>query len=158
VSDHDPIAPIEDALQKLRPAALEPSLMARLSAARQRSKTPPQKSAWRELLLRWLLPVATSACVAVITFSLLERNRSHEARDAGAKTAASADAPAPVESRDYLVSARPVGIIVAPNQQPYRIMDVEWLEHETVRAGSDDRARHTATTRRDVIPVALEIY
>ena len=96
MSDHDHIAPIEDALQKLRPAALEPSLMARLSAARPRSKTPPQKSAWRELLLRWLLPVATSACVAVITFSLLERNRSHEARDAGAKTAASADAPAPV--------------------------------------------------------------
>jgi hypothetical protein len=59
VSDHDPIAPIEDALQKLRPAALEPSLMARLSAARPRKETLPQKSAWRELLLRWLLPVAT---------------------------------------------------------------------------------------------------
>ena len=37
-------------------------------------------------------------------------------------------------------------------------MDVEWLEHETVHAGSGNRARHTATTRRDVIPVAIEIY
>ena len=155
MSDHDPI---EEALQKLRPAGLEPSLMARLSAARPRSETPPQKSAWREFLLRWLLPVATSACVAVGTFAWLEKNRTHDAQKTGANSTGSNDAPVPVESQDYLVSARPVGIIVAPNQQPYRIMDVEWLEHETVRAGSDGRALHTATTRRDVIPVALEIY
>ena len=158
MNDHDPIAPIEDALEKLRPAGLEPSLMARLSAARPRQETPEKKSAWRELLLRWLLPVATSACVAIATFALLERNRPPEAHKAGANYIASTDAPTPFESRDYLLSARPVGIIVAPNQQPYRIMDVEWLEHETVRAGADGRARHTATTRRDVIPVALEIY
>ena len=164
MNEHDPIAPIEDALQKLRPSALEPSLMARLSAARPRTETlarnekPEKKSAWRELLLRWLLPVATSACVAVVTFAWLERNRSHETRDTGAKAAVSAAPEAPVESQGYLVSARPVGIIVAPNQQPYRLMDVEWLEHETVPAGTDGRARHTATTRRDVIPVALEMY
>ena len=158
MSEHDPINPIEDALQKLRPAGLEPSLMARLSAARPRVAAPEKKSVLREFLLRWLLPVATSACVAVITFALLERNRSHEARDTGGKTAESVAVPTPVESQGYLVSARPVGIIVAPNQQPYRILDVEWLEHETVRAGADGRARHTTTTRRDVIPVALEIY
>ena len=158
MNDYDPIASIEDALQKLRPAGLEPSLMARLSAARPRSETPPKKSAWRELLLRWLLPVATSACVAVGTFAWLEKNRTHEAPGTRASSTPSTDAPTPIESRDYLVSARPVGIIVAPNQQPYRIMDVEWLEHETVRAGTDGRAQHTATTRRDVIPVALEIY
>ena len=155
MSDHDPI---EDALQKLRPSALEPSLMARLSAARPRTDAPPQKSAWREVLFRWLLPVAASACVAVGTFALLERNRGHEPGDARANSTAAADTRAPVESQDYLVSARPIGIVVAPNQQPYRIMDVEWLEHETVRAGADGRAHHTATTRRDVIPVALEIY
>ena len=156
MNDHDPIAPIEDALEKLRPAGLQPSLMARLSAARPRNETPEEKSAWRELLLRWLLPVATSACVAVATFALLDRNR--KAPDTHVNSGTSADAAAPVESRDYLVSARPVGIVVAPNQQPYRIMDVEWLEYQTVRGSAGGPALHTATTRRDVIPVALELY
>ena len=56
------------------------------------------------------------------------------------------------------MSARPVGIVVAPNQQPYRIMDVEWLEYQTVRESANGPVLHTATTRRDVIPVALELY
>ncbi len=155
MSDHDPI---EDALQKLRPSEIEPSLMARLSAARPRNEAPEKISAWREVLLRWLLPVATSACVAVGTFAVLERRRAHEPRDTPGSGGASAGSPVPVESQDYLVSARPIGIVVAPNQQPYRIMDVEWLEHETVRTDADGRAHHTATTRREVIPVALEIY
>src|SRR5207249_4021298 len=101
VSDHDPI---EDALRKLRPAELEPALMARLSAARPHTETPPQKSAWREVLLRWLLPLAASACVAVATFVLLEHNRASDAHESNAKGVASADAPLPVESQDYLVS------------------------------------------------------
>jgi hypothetical protein len=155
VSDHNPI---EDALRKLRPAELESSLMARLSAARPRNETPQQKSAWREVLLRWLLPLGAGACVAVATFALLERNRTSEAHESIPQGTAAAGTPMPVESHDYLVSARPVGIVVAPNQQPYRIMDVEWLEYETVRAGANGPALHTATTRRDVIPVALEIY
>jgi len=155
VSDHNPI---EDALGKLRPAELDPALMARLSAARPRRETQGQKSAWSGMLLRWLLPLAASACVAWMTFFLLEHNRADNANGAEPKDVASAAAPLPVESQDYLVSARPVGIIVAPNQQPYRLMDVEWLEYQTVRAGANGPALHTATTRRDVIPVALELY
>ncbi len=151
------IDPIEDALRKLRPAELETSLMARLSAARPRKDSPVQKSAWREALLRWLLPLTASACVAVATFLLLEHYRANDAHGTDPKGMAAEAAP-PVESQDYLVSVRPVGIVVAPNQQPYRIMDVEWLEYQTVRAEADGPALHTATTRRDVIPVALEVY
>ena len=155
MSDHDPI---EDALKKMRPAELEPALMARLSAARPHKEAPQQKSAWRELLLRWLLPLAASACVAVATFAVLEHYRANDPRGNDPRNVAAAKAPLPVESQDYLVSARPVGIVVAPNQQPYRLMDVQWLEYETVRADANGPALHTATTRRDVIPVALELY
>ena len=155
MSDFDPI---EDALEKLRPAGMEPALMARLSAARPRKEAPEQMSAWRELLMRWVLPVTASAGVAVATFAFLERHRGPDAQG-GVPTGVAADeAPLPVESRDYLVSARPVGIVVAPDQRPYRMMDVQWLEYETVRAGANGPALHTATTRRDVIPVALELY
>lgn len=155
MSDHDPI---EEALQKLRPAELENSLMARLTATRPRNDLPVQKSTLRDVLLRWLLPIATSAGVAVATFALLERNRNGETRVQIPPVTAATDAPIPVESQDYLVSARPVGIVVAPNKQPYRIMDVQWLEYQTVRADADGPALHTATTRRDVIPIALELY
>ena len=155
MSDHDPI---EDALRKLRPAELERSLMARLSAARPCNGAPPQKSALRELLLRWLLPIGASACVAVATFAWLDRNRTNEAPESAPKDTAWSDTPIPAESQDYLLSVRPVGIVVGPNQQPYRIMDVEWLQHETVRAGAGGPELHMATKRRDVIPVALELY
>lgn len=151
MNEHDPI---EMALEKLRPKELESPLMERLTAARPHGESAGKKPAWHGLLLRWLLPVAASACVAAATFVFLERGRSH---DAQTKTAA-ANEPSPVESRDYLVSAQPVGIVIGPNQKPYRIMDVQWLEYETVRAGANGPALHTATTRRDVIPVALEIY
>ena len=155
MSDHDPI---EEALRKLRPAELENPLMARLSAARPHDDAPRKKSAWREVLLRWLLPVAASAGVAMATFYFLERNRADSTHAGDPKGVASADETLPVESQDYLVSARPVGIVVAPNQQPYRIMDVQWLEYQTVREKAGGPALHTATTRRDVIPVALELY
>jgi hypothetical protein len=163
VNEHNPI---EEALRKLRPAELESPLMARLTAARPQSGAAEKRSPWRELLTRWLMPIAASACAAVATFAFLEHNRGQDARGrSDARTtdnAKSADVDAgkllPVESEDYLVSARPVGIIVAPDRRPYRIMDVEWLEHETVQVGADGAAFHTATTRRDVIPVALELY
>lgn len=150
---------IEEALKKLGPGAVPPHLMARLTVARPQAGPPSAESRWRGLLLRWLLPIAASACVAVGTFFFLERNHRPDPQDAaGATTAAAAEVPVPVESHDFLVSARPVGIVVAPNRRPYRIMDVEWLEYQAVRESADGPMLHTATTRRDVIPVALELY
>lgn len=140
--------PIEEALQKMRPAEIPSQLMARLTAARPQ---PRRRVMWQDVLFRWLLPLAASACVAVATFFWLEKNRP-------SVVTASGQQPTPVESQDYLVSARPMGIVVAPNQRPYRIMEVEWLEHETVRTGAGRPDLHTATMRRDVIPVALELY
>jgi hypothetical protein len=114
------------------------------------------KSGWHGLLVRWLLPLAASACVAVATFLLLEHSRQPGGQGGAG---AVAEHPAmPVESQDYLVAARPVGIVVAPDQRPYRIVEVEWLEHQTVRNNEGGPAFHTATTRRDIVPVALELY
>lgn len=147
---------IEEGLKKLEPGALPPHLMARLTAARPQAVSAGEVSRWRSVLFRWLLPAAASACVAVGTFILLERSRQPAAETASG--GALEQSPVPVESQDFLVAARPVGILVAPNQRPYRIMDVEWLELETQPAGADGRTIHTATKRRDVIPVALEVY
>ena len=147
---------IEEALKKLQPGAMPPRLMARLTVARAQVASRKVEARWRGALLRWFLPIAASACVAIGTFFWLERNR--ESSGQVVSDGAVEHRPVPVESEDFLVTARPVGILVAPNQRPYRIMEVEWLEHETVRTDAGGPALHTATTRRDVIPVALELY
>lgn len=149
---------IEEGLKKLEPGALPPHLMARLTAARPQPVSAGKDSRWHDVLFRWLLPVVASACVAVGTFFWLEHNRrADESGDPGS-VASVENRSVPVESQDFLVAARPVGIVVAPNQRPYRIMDVEWLEYETVRSAGGGPAIHTATKRRDVVPVALELY
>ena len=147
---------IEEALKNLQPAPLPGPLMARLTAARPRPAEPaePPQPWWRVALLRWLLPVAASACVAVGTFFWLEQRRG----DAVPPATVSVPVPTAVESQDYLVAARPVGILVAPDHRPYRIVEVEWLEHETVRGRGGVPDIHMATARRDVVPVALELY
>jgi hypothetical protein len=144
-----------EALKKLAPGAMPPQLMARLTAARPQPGGVGRLD-WRGVLFRWLLPVAASACVAVGTFFWLEH---HRQPDLQSDSRPVVELPRiPMESQDYLLSTRPIGIVVAPNQQPYRIMEVEWLEHETVPSGDGGAAFHTATTRRDVVPVALELY
>jgi hypothetical protein len=150
--------PIEEALQRMRPVALPAHLMARLTAARTQARKQMEHSAWMGVLLRWSLPLAASACVAVATFFWLERNRSPAGSGKPAVAVAPEHGALPMESADYFLGARPVGIVVAPNQRPYRVMEVEWIEHDTMRAGVDGSALHTATRRRDVIPVALELY
>ena len=145
---------IEEALKRLQPDAMPPHLMARLTAARPQATA----SAWRGVIVRWLLPIAASACVAAGTFFWLESNRRPAGESDTAAAAQSRQRSVPVESEDYLLAARPVGIVVAPDQRPYRIVEVEWLEHQTVRGSEGGPALHTATTRRDVVPVAMQLY
>src|SRR5712671_660144 len=113
----------------MRPADLPAHLMARLTAARPRSAADEAPGLWRTILLRWLLPLAASASVAVGTFFWLERNRPAD----GSRPAPIAieDRQPPAENEHYFVAARPVGTLIAPNQRPYRLMEVEWLEHES---------------------------
>lgn len=150
--------PFEEALQRMRPVEMPAHLMARLTAARPQARKQTERPAWMGVLFRWLLPVAAGACVAVATFFWLERDRPTVDSRGTVVAVAPEQEALPMESADYFVGARPVGIVVAPNQRPYRVMEVEWIEHDTVPTGADGAALHTATRRRDVVPVALEIY
>ena len=148
--------PIEEALQRMRPAELPAHLMARLTAVRPQAQPVPERAAWLGVLIRWMLPVAAGACVAVATFVWLESGRSSTGPAVAA--AAPEQRPVPVGHEDFLVAARPVGTVVAPNHRPYRVMEVEWIEHDTVQTRAGGPELHTATRRRDVVPVALELY
>jgi hypothetical protein len=140
--------PIEDALEKMKPAEMPDALMARLTAARPQPKER-SASVWR----RWLLPLATAGCAAAAALAILK----HTENPPTPVTVATAE-PLPFERNDYLVGVRDVGLMVAPNQRPYRVMEVEWLESNTVRANERGPAIRFDTKRRDVVPVALEIF
>jgi hypothetical protein len=144
--------PIEEALEKLKPGEMPLELMARLTAARSRvEKTAsPRNAFWR----RWLVPLAAGSCAAAIALAFLKRHEPTVTIPPGM----AALTPMPFERQDFLLGTRDVGMLVAPNHRPYRVVEIEWLEQDTVRPNLRGPAVLVETTRREIIPVALEIF
>jgi hypothetical protein len=143
--------PIEEALKRMKPSDMPDGLMARLTAARPQ---PAEKKP--AFWLRWLMPLAAGATAAVMATMWLRHEPAVE-KDAQPMIAA-AKTSIPVERNDYLVAAREVGIVNVPNQTPFRVVEVEWLEQSTIRTAADGPAIRVETKRKDVVPVALEIF
>ncbi len=135
----------------MKPAELPDALLARLTAARPQPKPEKERGGiWR----RWLLPLATAGCAAALALTVL---RQFDDPQEQPTTVAKAE-PLPFERNDILLGTRDVGVMVGPNQRPYRVMVVDWLEQDTVRAAVDGPGIRMDTKRRDVVPVALEIF
>lgn len=164
--------PIEDALSRMKPAEMPSSLMARLTAARSQVAAQPKaaasaKSAWLNFLNHWVLPASVCAAVAVATVAWLDSGK-----PPGGGTGLIAGDPKPqpktgnqpnvsglpFESEERLVAAREMGIVAPPHQRPFRVMELEWVQADTLQPGTDGSAVRVETTRRQVVPVALEIY
>jgi hypothetical protein len=142
--------PLEEALEALRPKELEPDLMARLTAARSRLSSSSEKAGpwWR----RWLLPVAAGVAAAWLALLWLRPVDPPPLQQAQAVNLV------PVERSDYLLAAREVGMLVGPNQRPYRVVEIEWLERDVIRGGPEGTSVLVDTKRREVVPVALEVF
>jgi hypothetical protein len=141
--------PLEEALERMKPAPMPADLMARLTAARPQP-APERASFWR----RWFVPLAAGATAAVATLAWLNQNPTGTNSDIARRS----HPVVPVESNDYLVGARELGVFVAPNQRPYRMVEVEWMEQDTIQAEKNGPAMRVEKKRREVIPVALDIY
>ena len=143
--------PIEEALEKLQPAPMPPALMARLTAARPQPEGKKKtESVWR----RWLLPLAAAGGAAALALTVLQ-----QMDDPGKPTVPVRELePMPFERNGILLGSRDVGVMIAPNQRPYRLLVVDWLEQDTVRTATNGPAIRMDTKRRDVVPVALEIF
>lgn len=141
--------PIEEALKRMKPAEMPPDLMARLTAARPQTATN-KPAFW----LRWLIPLAAGVTAAVMATVWL-RNEPVVEKGAPPKVATTS---IPLECNEYLVGAREVGVVAIPNQRPFRVMEVEWLEQSIIRPDANGPAIRVETKRKDVVPVALEIF
>jgi hypothetical protein len=144
--------PIENALEKMKPVELPASLMARLTAVRPQPVAAGERPS---LLRRWLLPLASGACAALATVAVL-KHLGAPATPAPAVTATAKEGH--FESDGYLMGARNVGVVVGADQRAYRIVELEWLERNTVRPHESGPGVRVETMRRGVVPVALDIY
>jgi hypothetical protein len=147
--------PLEEALQRMKPAEMPPALMARLTAARPqpRELTTPAPAGWGAFFRRWLIPLTAGTCAAVATVAWLRNNDTPTVTQPPL-----AQNQTPYERNDFLTGARDRGVVVAPDQKPYRLMEVEWSEEDTVRPKADGSAIRVETKRRAVVPVPLEVF
>jgi hypothetical protein len=149
--------PVEVLLAKMRPAELNNDLMARLTASR--ANVVPSKATRGSFLSRLFFPIATVACVAVLTVKFLDGGTKIQSQPPVAATSPeTANKQLPVVVQDHLMHARDMGVVVGPNRQPYRVMEYQWVESDTIVPGKNAPAVRLETTRRHIVPVEIEIY
>ena len=149
--------PVKTLLARMKPAEMSNDLMARLTAVR--SQVAPKPKRTFEFFTRFFIPAATVACVAVLTVKLLDGGVQKPAPKAVAEVAPNpAQNAMPVSVPNNMLQAREVGVIVGPNGQPYRVMEYQWVEAETIVSGANVPPVRLETTRRQIVPVRLEVY
>lgn len=149
--------PVETLLAQMKPAEMSNDLMARLTGVR--SKVAPQPRRKFEFLTRFFIPAATVACVAVLTVKILDSGVQKPALSSlAAVTPGAVQKAMPVVVQDNMLKAREMGVIVGPNRQPYRVMEYQWVESETIVPGTDVPSVRLETTRRQIVPVQIEVY
>ncbi len=136
----------------MKPAPMSNDLMARLTAARP-TEAPKRSRTW-QLLSRWVLPASAAACAAFITVKVLDF--SHEKKPTAAPKVATKSLPVVVQ--DHMLQAREMGVMVGPNRQPYKVMEYQWTEAETILSGPNVPSVRLETTHRQIVPEAIEIY
>ena len=148
----DPQDPVEALLMGMKPAPMSNDLMARLTAARP-TEAPKRSRTW-QLLSRWVLPASAAACAAFITVKVLDF--SPEKKPTAAPKVATKSLPVVVQ--DHMLQAREMGVMVGPNRQPYKVMEYQWTEAETILSGPNVPSVRLETTHRQIVPEAIEIY
>lgn len=152
----DPQDPVEALLMRMKPAPMSNDLMARLTAARP-TETPKRSRAWH-FLSRWVLPASAAACAALITVKVLDFSHEKKPTASASTPAKSAGKSLPVIVQDHMLQAREMGVMVGPNRQPYKVMEYQWTEAETILSGPNVPSVRLETTHRQIVPEELEIY
>ena len=142
--------PVESLLARLKPAAMSNDLMARLTAARPAPAAKGVRT-W-DFLRRWVTPLGAVACVALVTVRVLDFT------DKPVPPIVAVSKPMPVIVQNHTLQAREMGVMVGPNRQPYQMVEYQWVESETILPGANAPAVRLETTRREIVPVQLEIY
>ena len=147
---------MEILLARMKPAPMNNDLMARLTAARP-TTAPKRSSAW-SFLGRWAFAAGAVACAAVVTVKVLDSTTTTAKNIAAGNPEKTAAKNMPVIVQDNMLQAREMGVMMGPNRQPYQVMEYQWVESETLVPGTNVPSVRLETTRRQIVPVRLEVY
>ena len=154
----------ENELRRVKPAAPSPELMARLRATLPASTKPEPKAAplvpfW----LRFALPLAAAA--ALVLMVLPGRAPDKPVSRIASVTpdrmpAESPVAPAArqVEASDYLLGARELGVVHAPDGKPYRVVQCVGVSKQVWENEADGRRVVKDLPHQQVLLVAMDTY
>lgn len=133
--------PFEEQLRALRPAAMP-------AALRERLAEPPPPSARRpDRRILWItFATAAAACMTAALFI-------HPDRPTG-PTAGNIPQLA-AERSQRVTSVRPLSVVTDESNRAWRLVEVEWVEEDTLVAAGEPSAVQLQDHYRTVVPVAI---
>jgi hypothetical protein len=150
----DPLAVVEERLERLAPAPPPAHLAARLLAAEPSGRKVVHPWQW--------VTLAAAASIAVAAVWMAKRSREPQGITIVAGpdiTPESIRIYAPISSRNLLLDAREIGVIEPDNSPPVRLVRCLWVDDSTYRSGQGgDPDLQVTSTHEQIIPVALTIY
>lgn len=135
--------PFEEQLRALRPAAMPAALRERLAAPPPSARRPDRRILW---LTFATFATAAAACVTAALFI-------NPSRPPGPTAG-----PIPqlaAERSQRVTSVRPLSVVTDESNRTWRLVEVEWVEEDTLVAAGQPSAVQLQDHYRTVVPVAI---
>ena len=138
---NDPFDDFEARLRSAKPAALPPELKARLAS-------PPAIPNRRRLIIPFLASLsALSAAAAAWIVSAHHHN---------SPIPPNSNRPLVAESREsHVTNLRPVGVVSDNHQRLWRLVEVAWVDADSLVSSPDSLAVISHEHHRAIVPVAI---
>jgi hypothetical protein len=131
--------PFEEQLRALRPAAMPAALRERLAG-------PPPSARRPDRRILWITFATAAACVTAALFIHPDRPNGPTA------------GPIPqlaAERSQRVTSVRPLSVVTDESNRAWRLVEVEWVEEDTLVAAGRPSAVQLQDHYRTVVPVAI---
>jgi hypothetical protein len=140
----------EQQLRKVKPAAPSPVLMRRLEVTRP-VPAARHEWGWQEWLFRVLMPATAAAAVALTVLW-------HEPKQEQAPVVPPVAEYEPVESQNFVLGAKQVGIGRTEEGVPYRLVQCVGVRRETWKKTSDGSEVAVVVPQQEIILAKMDVY
>ena len=141
MNDHS----LEEQLRRIKPAAPSNDLMVRLQMARPVSQAKPVSWWWR-----LALPLAAAAGIVVLVANLRHEPVVVEVPPVAKYV--------PVESQDFVLGAKQVGIAHTEDGVPYRLLQCVGVRRETWKKTADGSEVAVVVPQQEIILAKMDVY
>lgn len=133
-----PYDPLENELRSLRPGPLPDGL-------RQRLASPPEMASEIESAPHWQWWTAVGSAAAAVVFTLFFQGGSPSITSS----------PLASSRSERFIDARSLGFVDDGSRRAWELVELEFLDEETLVSTNGTLAMQTQTVRRQIVPVEL---